>query len=109
MVSIYRRPTSEQQLQLFRIVEGSIVNAVTSHKTWQFDRRFVTSIAKRVVGTLVAIWPPVLALDVKPTSVMPDSNPGVNRANRGFSRAKPREGVTRSPGQTPMNPTVGSI
>lgn len=61
MPTLYER-ANNRQYRLLRIVAGSCRDAANSHPKWQFDERFVTSIAKRAVGTLTAEWPSVLAV-----------------------------------------------
>lgn len=49
------------QLRIFKAVAGAVRNAAESHPSWNIDRRFEHSIAKRAAGTLTAGWPDVLA------------------------------------------------
>jgi len=60
MATLSKRATPAQT-QLFRIIEGAVKNATDAHPGWDIDPRFASSIAKRAVGTVTAVWPELLA------------------------------------------------
>jgi hypothetical protein len=51
--------------QIYRIIEGAVINTLDAHPNWPAHPRMITSVAKRAAGTLAATWPSMLAVETR--------------------------------------------
>jgi hypothetical protein len=96
MTTLSNRLTPRQAM-VMRMIEGSIRDAVNAHPDWNFDPRFVKSIAKRATGTLTSQWGDVLALSARKSEALP----GLASEAGGSQRLAAPAPVVESRGSSP--------